>query len=291
MSVGTKIKALRLQRGMTQGVLADGIVTRGMLSRIENGSANPSMASLSALAERLDVSPSFLLEAGDDLLPAERAHFEKKLAAAYRATDARGCLALFSASPFAEDEAFVGIYTHTAFSVAVEDFCRGDFTAARALLSTVERLLPRSLLPIPDISADRISFMRSVMDNIGATDMSLFAIGDAPDFAFQPALFFYILRLLQNGQHDTCGFFLEFGNLSPMYRTYIEAQLYIRDYKLIDAILAMKGLVAKKECPCFLTLLCYASMETCCKICEDFKGAYENHLAFQAFLEKIQNKE
>ena len=39
MSLGSKIKNLRRMRGMTQSVLADGIVTHGMLSRIEHDDA------------------------------------------------------------------------------------------------------------------------------------------------------------------------------------------------------------------------------------------------------------
>ena len=110
MSVGNKIKALRLQRRMTQNELAEGIISRGMLSRIENGNANPSMASLTALAKRLDISPSFLLEAGDDLRPAARALFGKKLYAAYKAGDRSECLSLLLSSPFSEEEEFVSAY-------------------------------------------------------------------------------------------------------------------------------------------------------------------------------------
>lgn len=288
MSVGNKIKALRLQRGMTQGTLAEGIITRGMLSRIESGSANPSMASLAALAERLDVSPSFLLESGDDLLPAERMHFEKKLAAVYKAGDKRGCLALFSDSPFAKEEPFVGVYIHTAFSVAVEEFERGNFRSARSLLDTVDYLLPTTIAPLPDVSAERIAFLRTAMEHIDDPD----AIADtipAPDYGFPPSLFYFVLKFLKNGNRNECAFFLKFGGLAPSYRTYIEAQLHIRDYNFIDALLAMKGLIAQKDCPCFLALLCYASMENCSKLCEDYKGAYENHISYHTLLESIQN--
>ncbi len=288
MSVGNKIKALRLKRGMTQSTLAEGIITRGMLSRIESGSASPSMASLSALAERLDVSPSFLLEEGDDLLPAERAYFAKKLNTAFKAGNLRECLALFATSPFSEEEEFIGLYIHAAFSVATEEFCNGHFAAAEELLSITEYMLPKSLLRFPDASAERIAFMRTVMAHIDDPDTAIRLTSDTPDFSFQPALFFFILKLLQNGRQKDCAFLIEFGIPDPMYRTYIEAQMFIREYKFVDAILTMKGLVSKKECPCFLTLLCYRSMENCCKLCEDYKGAYENHLAYQALLEKLK---
>ena len=73
MSLGTKVKELRRARGLTQTALSDGIVTHGMLSRIERDDVTPSLETLLALADRLDVPPGFLLDPESDLLPAERA--------------------------------------------------------------------------------------------------------------------------------------------------------------------------------------------------------------------------
>ncbi|WP_455330767.1 helix-turn-helix domain-containing protein [Exiguobacterium profundum] len=59
--IGERIKALRKQKKMTQTQLAEGIVTKSMLSMIENGKAEASMRSLRELASRLDVSMQQLL--------------------------------------------------------------------------------------------------------------------------------------------------------------------------------------------------------------------------------------
>ncbi len=61
MTLGEKLKAARLEAGLSQRALGDGIVTRNMLSQIENGSAKPSMATLQALAQRLKKPVSFFL--------------------------------------------------------------------------------------------------------------------------------------------------------------------------------------------------------------------------------------
>ena len=87
MSLGSKMKSLRRLRGFTQATLADGIVTHGMLSRIEHDDAMPSLETLLALAERLEVSPGFLLDPADDLLPAVRAQAERQIADAFAAAD------------------------------------------------------------------------------------------------------------------------------------------------------------------------------------------------------------
>lgn len=65
-NLGSKIKAIRDELGMTQKELSEGIVTRNMLSRIENGEALPSLATLSAIAARLSVSVGYLIDDRDD---------------------------------------------------------------------------------------------------------------------------------------------------------------------------------------------------------------------------------
>lgn len=65
-SLGSKIRTQRKELGMTQASLSEGIVTRNMLSRIENGDACPSLDTLTQLAERLGVSVGYLLDERDD---------------------------------------------------------------------------------------------------------------------------------------------------------------------------------------------------------------------------------
>ena len=61
MTLGEKIKTIRTSKGITQRSLADGIVTRNMLSQIECSKASPSLETLTRLAERLEVSVSYLI--------------------------------------------------------------------------------------------------------------------------------------------------------------------------------------------------------------------------------------
>lgn len=53
MELGERLREARQQSGMSQKQLCDGIVTRNMLSQIENGVARPSMDTLTRLARRL----------------------------------------------------------------------------------------------------------------------------------------------------------------------------------------------------------------------------------------------
>ncbi|MDN5708857.1 MAG: helix-turn-helix domain-containing protein [Planococcus sp. (in: firmicutes)] len=61
-SLGERIKQIRKQQGLTLQALAGDELSKGMLSLIENNKANPSMESLSYIAERLGIDRTELLQ-------------------------------------------------------------------------------------------------------------------------------------------------------------------------------------------------------------------------------------
>lgn len=62
MELGQRIKEARLEKGLSQRALCADVITRNMLSLIENGSAKPSMDTLRCLAARLEKPMSYFLE-------------------------------------------------------------------------------------------------------------------------------------------------------------------------------------------------------------------------------------
>lgn len=69
MTLGERIKQARLEAGLSQRQLCGETVTRNMLSQIENGTARPSMATLSYFAARLGKPVSYFLEENAVLSP------------------------------------------------------------------------------------------------------------------------------------------------------------------------------------------------------------------------------
>lgn len=61
MTLGQKIKHARIEKGLTQKELVGDQITRNMLSKIENGSATPSVKTLEYLAGRLGLTVSYLM--------------------------------------------------------------------------------------------------------------------------------------------------------------------------------------------------------------------------------------
>ena len=62
MNLAEKLKAARLEAGLSQRQLCGDRITRNMLSQIENGAARPSMTTLGYLAQRLGKPISYFLE-------------------------------------------------------------------------------------------------------------------------------------------------------------------------------------------------------------------------------------
>lgn len=87
MELGEKLRQARLEAGLSQRQLCGDVITRNMLSQIENGTANPSMATLRYLAEGLGKSLGYFLEGETVTSPnpavmrlARQAYAERKFA-------------------------------------------------------------------------------------------------------------------------------------------------------------------------------------------------------------------
>ena len=76
MELGQRIKQLRLEQGLSQRQLCGDVITRNMLSQIENGAARPSMDTLAYLAGKLGKSVSYFLEE-DTAVSANRAVMDR----------------------------------------------------------------------------------------------------------------------------------------------------------------------------------------------------------------------
>lgn len=90
MELGARLKAARIEAGLSQRQLCGEKITRNMLSQIENGSARPSMDTLRYLAGRLGKPVSYFLEEEALILPNQRAMEQAR--EAWASGDAAGVL-------------------------------------------------------------------------------------------------------------------------------------------------------------------------------------------------------
>ena len=85
MELGQRIKNARLESGLSQRQLCGDMVTRNMLSQIENGSARPSMDTLAYFAQRLGKPVSFFLE--EDTVTSPNQQIMEQARSAFREGD------------------------------------------------------------------------------------------------------------------------------------------------------------------------------------------------------------
>src|ERR687886_2168207 len=69
-SLGARVRAARLERGMSQAQLAGDELTKGFISQLESGSVRPSIRSLQLIASRLGRSLDYFL--GDEPLSLQK---------------------------------------------------------------------------------------------------------------------------------------------------------------------------------------------------------------------------
>lgn len=90
MTIGEKIRLARLEQGLSQRQLCGDRITRNMLSLIENGSARPSMDTLTYFAAQLGKPVSYFLD--EDSLSSPNQTIMAAARAAYAAHDFDGAL-------------------------------------------------------------------------------------------------------------------------------------------------------------------------------------------------------
>ena len=88
MELGEKLKAARLEAGLSQRQLCGDRLTRNMLSQIENGTARPSVGTLEYLAHRLGKPVSAFLNEDGVVLPNRQAVEDARNALALQDPDA-----------------------------------------------------------------------------------------------------------------------------------------------------------------------------------------------------------
>ena len=141
-----KIKAVRAERQMTQAALSEGIVTRNMLSRIENGAALPSLPVLCALADRLGMPVGFFIDDHDDGSDARNRRLLDLALEEYTSGHFDSCLNFCLCL---EDyiEIKEALILHCRYRIALENMYAGRLTAAQRGFADCAREAKKGVVP------------------------------------------------------------------------------------------------------------------------------------------------
>jgi len=128
--LGQKIKALRLKKGMTQTALAGETITRNMLSQIENGSAQPSVATITELAEKLEAPMEYFFSEIDDIDVFRKISAIDRIRKAYSAEDYGRCIYRLDRLGVSDEETEY-LYATAFFGKATDFYREGRLKAAQ----------------------------------------------------------------------------------------------------------------------------------------------------------------
>ena len=265
MLLGEKIRSARQSRGITQSQLAGDRLTRNMISRIETGTANPSLDTIKYLAKNLSLPVSYLLSEDDDLLFYEKKEKISVIYSAYTTKDYSYCIEKIDSLSGIDDELAyilaVSLFERGKKNVirgalrsAVEDFDRAEKTAQLTVLSTVH---------ITSV----MKMYRSIASNIQAP---LLEFDDAEYMDGLYGTFDYDMYryLIQDYDYE----FRDDG-----IRLHAIAKKLIRERRYSDAVsklLEASEISASKGYNSFVVFGIYADLEQCYKQLFDFENAY-----------------
>ncbi len=251
MQLGQRLRQARQEAGLSQRQLCGDVITRNMLSQIENGSARPSMDTLIYLANRLDKPVSYFLEES-----VSHSEGVQKLRAAYMAGDFAQALELLQkpAEMLSEEQSLLKQLCLLAF--AEQEVKLKHKNHARQLLEQAEQ--EETCYCVPEL--ERLHAL--LLAQVSNEPVSLPPIEDI--------LQIYAEQALKQGQPDRCIAYLEACEEQKYAKWQLlraEAAFRQQDYEKAAKHYHQAEEQYPKEC--------YAQLEKCYQALENYKMAYE----------------
>ena len=278
-SIGTKIRALRLSRHMTQAQLAGDSITRNMLSLIENGNASPSLGTLTELARRLEIPVGYFFASGEE----ETAHYLNmsmigRIRDAYSAERYDECLEM-CASLSRPGEEIRMISVRCCLALA-EKFCREcALLSASAQLEKAAELSRRSVyLPIQIRSTTEFALrlIRSVQ--VSPIPAELGEAHRYPQSLVPPEMFGYITALscLESGRNEDAYVLMNSGWIhTEAYLDLLSARYLFNRGETEKAMPLLRKILDDSTVGFFTRFHALTALERCASAEGDYKTAYQ----------------
>ncbi len=293
MNIGERIRALRNAKMMTQSELAGDCITRNMLSCIENGSAMPSLSTVTYLASRLGVPAGFLLAEDGDEFYYKKMNAMPNIKRAYLAGDYRICRDICMSLGSSDDE-ISALSCLCSFYLAREKFSAGKLNDAVALFDESAAHREASMYPLGGISA-MASVYLAYMHDISPSIYSELPDANAhvpPEALQDPFCRYYaVLRALADGEKGLPIAEMYFEGVEDperQYAAHIRARIAIGKRNYHEAYSELRSLLTGEtavEAP--VMYFVFSDLERCCSAMADYRGAYEYSSDKMGLLEKF----
>lgn len=258
MELGEKLKQARLAAGLSQRALCGTVITRNMLSQIENGTARPSMDTLRYLAGVLGKPMGYFLEENEAPNPMAQAR------AAFRSGKYEDTLALLSLMTQPEEEDERGLLELLSFlALAERAICEKRLPYARQLLDSAAEAEKKTMYASEQLRQKRLLLLSRT--DAGSVAELVFQLPSNDD-----TLLLRARGALEQGDLTACGNYLNAceDKEDAMWHL-ISGEMCLRSDAFSQAAAHYKA--AEEEFP----EECYGPLEHCYSAMEDYKQAYE----------------
>lgn len=265
MTLGEKIKSVRIKKGMTQSQLCSDKITRNMLSIIECGKALPSLDTLYYIAERLEIPVAYLVSEDSNPFLFEKERKISKIREALSQKQYKTVLWLTESLSEIDDElAYILSYSHLC--LGKDAVLRGALESGKKHISAAEKYASQTVYDTTFIKHSALLY-GALSTNLQAPLLVL----DIDKFEnnilslFDQDLFKY-LSFNENHQYK-----------NPFFSKHVRARALMkkRDYR---AALSLMREIEEEKTPenynAYTVFSIYTDIETCYKQLGDFENAY-----------------
>ena len=265
MTLGEKIKHARKLKKITQSKLAKDKITRNMISRIESGTANPSLETIRYIAKELSLPVSYFLSEEDDLLFYEKMEKLPMVYKAYQAKEYSYCInKIKSLSGIDNELAF--ILATASYELGREKLFVGAMSGAMQCFKDAQKYCEETVFDTTYIKSTLPLYM-AIVSNVRAPllefDKNSYTTGFLKLFDYE--LYKYVTQDFNYSFTD------------PLISRHVLAKKKIRDRNYQEAIkiLADAEDIAKQSgYNAFVVFGIYSDLEICYKELYNFEKAY-----------------
>lgn len=258
MELGEKLRQVRLAAGLSQRQLCGDVITRNMLSQIENGTARPSMDTLRYLAGVLGKPMGYFLE--ED--PAQEMKNPMETAReAYRNGEYESAISILSQIPSDDEKGLLELLSLLALAERAIRENRRPY--ARQLLESATRAEERTMY-----ASDALRQKRLVLLSKTEPESVVALVEQLP--TSDEALLLRARGALQQGNLESCGNYLNAcENRETAEWQLLAGENCMKSEDFAHAVVHYQG--AEREYP----EECFRALERCFLEMENYKQAYE----------------
>jgi transcriptional regulator with XRE-family HTH domain len=279
MNIGEKIKRIRTAKVMTQSELVGGKITRNMLSRIENGAANPSIDTVYYIAERLKVSPGYLLADENDEMVFRKHSEIVGIKKAFMNEDYRICRDMCMTAESGDDDEIQMLLCECNLAIGIEEFNNGRLRESCEYLDQAIEGCSKTLYRTDYVLATAavcFKFIRLLSVTLSSNVIDENEVNIYPAMTDELCRYLMMLERINGAEDIIESDILRIGKSDSPYVMHLLATRLIREGEYAKAReILLSVLNGEAAVPQPVLYFVFSDLETCCREVEDFKGAYE----------------